>query len=342
MNTSQQYPPNYPASKAHDPSLPPHLRAAPQVAPHGWVLTDERTGHNAQSLGLAHAIGKPFEQKILSYNLWAGLPNFLLADSITHLDWMSRQHIRPPWPAFVIASGRRLVPVMLFIKAHSPHTRLIQNMWPGFLNPFDYIVVPQHDNRYGDKRLVQTLGALHTLTGPMLELAGKTLPTVYQTLPQPRIAVLIGGELTPADMNRLADLSELLAGTGGSLMMTTSRRTPRQMAIQLKQRLTCASHLYQWGSAERNPYPGLLHHADFIVVTADSISMASEACYTGKPVFIFEPAKPVSRKHQQFVQSLYSGGYAAPLTPESSRDWHPANRLDETKKVAQHIAQYLK
>ena len=33
-----------------------------------------------------------------------------------------------------------------------------------------------------------------------------------------------------------------------------------------------------------NPYMALLHRADLIAVTADSVGMASEACCAGRPV----------------------------------------------------------
>ena len=37
---------------------------------------------------------------------------------------------------------------------------------------------------------------------------------------------------------------------------------------------------------EANPYPGILGVADAIIVTSDSVNMASEAAITGKPVLI--------------------------------------------------------
>ena len=43
-----------------------------------------------------------------------------------------------------------------------------------------------------------------------------------------------------------------------------------------------------WDGSGANPYFGMLGAADAIVVTADSVSMISEAAATGKPVYIVE------------------------------------------------------
>ncbi|MFP4098371.1 MAG: ELM1/GtrOC1 family putative glycosyltransferase, partial [Alphaproteobacteria bacterium] len=43
---------------------------------------------------------------------------------------------------------------------------------------------------------------------------------------------------------------------------------------------------YMWNGLDVNPYIGLLSWADFLLVTADSASMISECCTTGKPVYM--------------------------------------------------------
>ena len=42
---------------------------------------------------------------------------------------------------------------------------------------------------------------------------------------------------------------------------------------------------YIWDGQGDNPYEGFLALADHIIVTADSVSMTSEAATTGKPVY---------------------------------------------------------
>ena len=64
---------------------------------------------------------------------------------------------------------------------------------------------------------------------------------------------------------------------------------------------------YLWNGEGDNPYFGLLGLADFIVVTADSVNMVSEAASTGKPVYV--AALPGgSAKFWNFHQRLMEEG----------------------------------
>ena len=62
-----------------------------------------------------------------------------------------------------------------------------------------------------------------------------------------------------------------------------------------------------------NPYLGLLGAADAIIVTANSASMCTEACATGKPVFLFRPAAGVSTRLARLQAALEGEGHLHPL-----------------------------
>lgn len=307
-----------------------------------WVLTDRIAGHSAQSMGLANALELPFDQKHLSYSLLAALPNSVLGASLVGLTHSSQDLISPPWPSAVIGAGRRLVPVMRYIHEQSPRTKLIQCMWPHVLEPFDLIIAPEHDRPPMDARVITTHGALHSLTDTMLQKGALEFQSRYAALPRPWIAVLIGNPTTHRKHHRavfhdLLDLSELLTGTVGSLLITTSRRTPRDAAHLIRNRLACPFDLFVATSSEPNPLHGLLGLADAIIVTGDSISMTTEACYTGKQVFIYSPPAGLPHKHRYFCQSLIDDGYAMALTPESNLEWQPMKRLDERSRIVNQV-----
>ena len=77
--------------------------------------------------------------------------------------------------------------------------------------------------------------------------------------------------------------------SGGSLLVTTSARTPLSSWKAFKESLDAPAHCYDWApDPDTNPYYGYLALADEFIVTADSISMLSEACATGKPVHMFD------------------------------------------------------
>ena len=65
-------------------------------------------------------------------------------------------------------------------------------------------------------------------------------------------------------------------------------------------------------SKDENPYPGILGHAFAIIVTSDSINMASEAAITGKPVLIAEWQPETGRVHA-FHKAMMKAGHTAPL-----------------------------
>ncbi len=77
--------------------------------------------------------------------------------------------------------------------------------------------------------------------------------------------------------------------------------------------------------------------SDNIVVTGDSVSMASEACGTGKPVFIFSGENWLKEKHARFIYSLFEHDYACPLEEDNIQDFVPAKALDTAKFISKKI-----
>ena len=71
-----------------------------------------------------------------------------------------------------------------------------------------------------------------------------------------------------------------------------------------------------------------------MVVTADSVSMLSEACATTAPVFAALP-ELAGPRHRRLSEALFAGGHARPL--QDSLDAWPRGRLDEAGRVAEEI-----
>jgi hypothetical protein len=79
---------------------------------------------------------------------------------------------------------------------------------------------------------------------------------------------------------------------GGSLLVTTSARTPERATDALLGAVDVPFDLHRWApDAPENPYFGYLGLADAVIVTCDSTSMLAEACATGKPVYMFDLAE---------------------------------------------------
>jgi hypothetical protein len=82
--------------------------------------------------------------------------------------------------------------------------------------------------------------------------------------------------------------------TGGSLLVSTSPRTPTAAAEALFAAIDCPAYCYRWRPNDtNNPYLAYLALADSFIVTVDSASQVVEACLMNKPVYLFEwPTRP--------------------------------------------------
>ena len=160
-------------------------------------------------------------------------------------------------------------------------------------------------------------------------------------LPRPRVALLVGGppggtDMPPIMSHTLArKLARLVGALGGTVLATTSRRTGEEATESLAAGLGRVMHLlYRWGEPGPNPYLGFLATADAIVVTADSVSMISEACATGAPVFYALP-ELAGRRQRRFIERFENAGLIRPLGNNIS-PWHRP-LLDESARVADEI-----
>lgn len=283
------------------------------------MLADDRPGNANQALAVAEALAWPFTVKEVRYGPLARLPNALLAASLLGLTPAARAALAPPWPDLVIAAGRRTAPVARWLKRRQPALFRAQLMWPGSSRGIDLIALPAHDGRAGQGGLLLTTGPAHRVTPERLTAATAALAPRLAELPRPYIACLVGGSnrraaFTPDDALALAKAANTLArARGGSLLVTTSRRTGAACTAALTQAIAAPRLVHAFDPSGDNPYPGLLGAADAIIVTADSASMCVEACATGKPVFLFRPAAGTSARLARLHRWLEAEGHLRPL-----------------------------
>jgi len=300
-----------------------------------WLLIDDRAGNRSQVLGVARALGLKFMIKEIRYTIAAELPNYMLMSSFSMLTQSSRVNLMAPWPDIVIAAGRRTAPVARRIREQSKgKTFLVQIMYPGSSGEDDFslIAIPKHDAMGPADNRFEIIGAPHGVTAEALAEAEIHWRGKFDHLPKPHVALIVGGDtkrkkFTP-DMARDlgAQAAKLAKGAGGSLLITTSRRsTPEAVDALLQAIGDTPANVFKWGDEGDNPYMAYLAMADHVIVTGDSVSMSCEACATGKPVYIFAPKKMIVHKHAKLHKDLYAGGYAKPLDGvESLSDWsHP-------------------
>jgi uncharacterized protein len=300
-----------------------------------WVLHDGKAGMRSQALGLAEATGFRLVEKPLTIRepwshlppqLWP-LPRYAVAGGTLLL--------APPWPDVVIGCGRNtVVPALAIRRASEGRTLAAQVQDPRFgRDQFDLMLVPEHDTLRG-ARILTTTAALHRVTGEKLAAARQRFPELA-SLPRPILGVLIGGanRAYRLTLDRLAaigdDIAAAVRASGGSVVLTPSRRTGADGVAVLRERLAGVPAAI-WDMTGDNPYFAYLALADAFLVTADSVSMISEAAATGKPVHIIELAGG-DRKFARFHQAMRDAGITRPFAGRvESWDYAP---LDDTARA---------
>ncbi len=270
---------------------------ANQSTPRVWVLLGKGNGGNVQMLNLADALGWPYTTRQLYHNVFNRVPNLLLGASALSVDRSRSDPLEPPWPDLVIAASRRSAPVARWIRKQSGgRTRLVHLFHTQApLGDFDLIItlpqyrLPQRAN------ILHLNSALNRIDPERLARDAARWQTQFASLPRPHIALIVGGTSSsyvfdPATAARLGqEASAEARDTGGSLLISTTPRTPAAAADALFAAIEVPAFRYRWRADDPdNPYFALLALADRFVVTVDSASVPVEACATGKPVALFE------------------------------------------------------
>ena len=308
-----------------------------------WALLDDRQGNTNQTLGVADALGIPYQTKRIEFNAWTRLPNLFLYHSALAI--RNPDVLQPPWPDVVISTARRLGLVASYIKHRHPAAFLAQIQWPGRpADQFDLIAAPLHDDAPKNANVFETLGAPHRVAPETLSREAELWRAKLAHLPSPRIALLVGGSsrnrhFEAEHARALGEAASRLAqDLGGSLLVTTSRRTGEEATRVLREHLYGAHYFHGWNDADSaNPYFGFLGLADAVIATGESVSMCSEACATGKPVYIYASDDFMSPKHRVFVAALFAKGHARPLAQSGNRLFVPSRPLDEAATIAAEI-----
>jgi mitochondrial fission protein ELM1 len=283
-----------------------------------WILLDNRIGSRHQAEGIAHYLDtNKFNviEKEIEYNKWSALPNLLRGNTLIGTTKKTKQTINNSFPDIVLSSSRRTAPIARWIKKQSPQTKLVQLLHIGKtgIKDFSLIFVPEHDkHKFKAENIVYTIGSPHFITDEKLATAKTEWVEQFSHLPKPITALIIGGSIKkhPFSLDNALLLAQatkqLKEKEGGSLLITTSRRTGSEAQKLIMENLKDIPHYaYLWGSEGKNPYLGFLSCADNLIVTGDSVSMCCEATATQKPLRIFTGNNWLTDKHIRFVQSLY-------------------------------------
>ncbi|KAK7853384.1 mitochondrial fission protein elm1 [Quercus suber] len=294
-----------------------------------------------------------------------GLASVLEAD-VHQIVTIARQSYDKDGPLLVVASGRDTISIASSIKRlASQNVFVVQIQHPrSNLNRFDLVITPHHDyypltphaqeqvprflrswitpREPPDRHVVLTVGALHQIDSAALRSAASAWHDEFAPLPKPLLVVNIGGPTRRCRYG--ADLAKQLTAyllsvlqSCGSVRISFSDRTPEKVSNIVAKELGNNPKVYIWDGEEPNPNMGHLAWADAFVVTADSVSLISEACSTGKPVYLMG-AERCTWKLSEFHKSLSERGVVRPFTgsEDISESWsYPP--LNDTAEAARRV-----
>lgn len=272
--------------------------------PKTWLILGERAGDNAQVLALGRALGWPSDIKQIRYDQAESIEFKDRGASLIGVDLAASDRLEAPWPEAIIAIGRRSVPVTRWIREQALeaginplHVHLGRPR--ADLSLFDLVVTTPQYNLPPAPNVMEIGLPIVFVDGEELGRAAARWHERFARLPRPWHAILIGGPSpqlafgTAEAEQLLSDLADWHRHHAGSLLVTTSPRTPPEVTARLQAGLNDPQHhlLMPFTAGSDNPYQALLALADDFVVTADSASMVAEAATRRKPIYLFDLPK---------------------------------------------------
>ena len=269
-----------------------------------WIISDNLIGHENQSISLAaklqlrYKIKKTRKKNFFKRNLSILFPSILI-----------NKNIYPPYPKVIISCGKNTAYTSYLLKKKLKNKILsifIQKP-PINLKNFDIVIAPKHDKCIG-KNVITTNGALTKISQNYIKKIKKIkkIPTI---LKKKFIVVLFGGNSRHHKItsNILKEITDKLMITSTKynykILIFFSRRTGKYNENYLRTNLIHKNFIFISPKSKKINYLQALCWAKIIIVSSDSVSMVSDACSTGKPVYIINiPSK--SKKFGLFIKNL--------------------------------------
>ena len=241
---------------------------------------------------------------------------------------------------FIISCGRISAPYSLILKHLNKECKIFHILDPYFFrNRFDKILIPSHDSKKFSHcdNVIEFMGTLVSKR----KLSNEDLNNFRELdLVKNIITCLIGGDGRSSrfTISETKDFVDQINSINDkyNIVYCFSRRTSGITKEIIRKRKKSKHLCYDY--IDKNPYWYLINKSSQFIVTEDSVSMISDATYTGKPVYIIK-IQNKKRKIKKFVQSLEKKGVVK-FFNGNLINWR-YRRINETKRIAYAITKLI-
>jgi mitochondrial fission protein ELM1 len=351
------------------------------------VLSDGKAGHINQSLAIAKQIQRarvaqghaPADTRIVvaDVRFRSELARGWLAFGARFASWRchgrmglmrrcltreSYEKLMKTHADFVVSCGSSLAAANVYMTMENAAKNVVI-MKPGMagLGKFSLAIIPRHDNPPARSNIVTTTLAPSIIDGQSLRDQGARLKQMIRIDKPVVIGALIGGDNPEFRMTKEAagkvimGLLEFCKMHDADLLVTTSRRTPKEVETLLKERLAPMKLCKLLVIAnERNfegAVAGILGLSSIVAVSGESVSMVSEAIHSGKKVVVFglEKRKKRVTKYDRVLAGLERDGHISRAEPPDlgarlEKVWksqRPALEVDDRERTLAAIRRLL-
>ncbi|MDD5081488.1 MAG: ELM1/GtrOC1 family putative glycosyltransferase [Candidatus Omnitrophica bacterium] len=292
------------------------------------ILSDNKKGHEKQSLAFVSYIFEylkdvkykvihvrykfPFMRMLAEALAFIFGENSIFSDKCLSLLLKkdSALELRTTFADIVVSTGSFVAPVTKLFST-SIRSKSVSILRPNILTrKFDAVIVPEHDRVTGDN-IVVIKGAL---TYPRdLEDKAQKCRDKFNLKEHKRFSVFIGGPLFDKEtyirnVSRFMDkVKHFALDSGYRVLISTSRRTPPEIDELISEKMEYAEgvEVIIYANRENHDFvfDGFIALSDFVLVSAESISMISEIIALEKPCAAVRFER-MDGKHKIFLNSI--------------------------------------
>ena len=304
------------------------------------VLSDGKAGHLKQSLVVLDAMRRERESRgVGAEHFWSCVVEVRYRSDFRKKCWKTAgilfrgnppfagswlswaltpecaRQVQNTYADVVVSCGASAVEVNLWMKKENGAKSVVVMAPRVSSEAFDAIIVPKHDKLKAAENVFLTDGALTRLSLTELTDAGAALARRLGVSPDEKfIGLLIGGDTAELQFDPIIferwmlSILNFARHTDAQILVTTSRRTPPWAEQSLKQLfgdITRCPLLVIANEANRDDIlPGILGLSAVVLVSAESMSMVSEAVASGKRALVFHPCRRArfKRKYTRLLE----------------------------------------